>query len=279
MSSDKSHVRRLTKTNSLIFVSILAAVLLLGVSTAHAQIPAGTDCWETDAGTMAGFPPLPAGFFFPGSDPRPAEQIDVVGVPLAGAELADCGCKVNPEVDVVWVDIHLDPVEPDWAHRVTQIPPGAVDSCVARTADADFPGGVGTPVPIPIELVQLHLESVVPIVVTGPGPNLWNVRITEDGVQPLGQLILTPATLVPAPGGAMTMTSLPIQYQIEFLEVGGPGIVTLGGLSLDLQNSDGNFQSNVIVRVPVMSPAGQIALVLVMSGGLVWFVRRRTQSV
>ena len=106
----------------------------------------------------------------------------------------------------------------------------------------------------------------MPIVVLGPGPPLWDVVITEVGVQSKGQLILTPSALAPAPAGAMTLTSLPIQYQLQFLEVGGPGIVTLGGLSLDLQNSNGTFESNLSgPAVPAMSPVGQIALGLVMS--------------
>jgi hypothetical protein len=121
---------------------------------------------------------------------------------------------------------------------------------------------------------------VVPIVVLGPGPPLWDVVVTEVGVQSPGLLILTPSTLAPAPAGAMTLTSLPIQYQLQFLEIGGPGIVGLGGLSLDFQNSNGAFQSNLSVpAVPAMSPVGQIALGLVMSRGLVWFERRHTQSV
>jgi hypothetical protein len=271
----RTRIRIRTGRVSQLLMATLATVLCVGVGTATAQMPAGTDCWETDPGTTAGIPALPAGFFFPGSDPRAAEQIDVVGVPLAGAELADCDCQPDPDADVVWVDIHGDPVEPDSIHRVTQIPPGAVDTCVLRTADADFPGGIGMPDPIPVEIIQLHLESVVPIVVTGPGPNLWDVTITEDGPQALGTLILTPATLTPAPAGAMDLTALPVDYLVTFTEVGGPGSVSVAGV-LSFENHIGNFQVNL--KVPAMGPAGPIAVGLVIACGFAWFARRRYRA-
>jgi hypothetical protein len=260
-----------------LLIAILAVVCFVGVATATAQtVPAGTDCWETDAGTKAGIPDLPAGFFFPLSDPRPAEQINVVGVPLAGAELADCVCEVDPDTEVVWVDIHGDPVEPDSVHRVTQIPPGAVDTCVRRTTTATFPGGTGVPEDVDIEIVQLHLESTSPILVTGPGPPLWDVRITEDGVQATGTLVLTAASLTPAASGDMDLTDLPVDYLVEFLEVGGPGAVSTTG-SLVFENHDGNFQVNPFV--PAMGPAGPIAVGLLIAGGFAWFVRRRYSAV
>jgi hypothetical protein len=261
-----------------LLIAILAIVCFVGVGTATAQtVPAGMDCWETDAGTTAGIPDLPAGFFFPGSDPRPAEQIDVVGIPLAGGELADCACEVDPDVDVVWVDMHGDPVEPDSVHRVTQIPPGLVDTCVRRKTTADFPGGTGVPDAVDIEIVQLHLESTSPIVVTGPGPPLWDVRITEDGAQATGTLLLTAASLTPTASGGMDLTDLPVDYLVEFLEVGGPGVVSVAG-TLHFENpTGGNFQVKPIV--PVMGPAGPIAVGLLIAGGFAWFARRRTSAV
>ena len=94
----------------------------ISVGSASAQIPGGMDCWETEPDTQVDLPPLPPGFFGPGSDPFVGGPIDIEGVPLAGAELDDCVCPPAPGTDVVWVDIHGDPVEPETCAKCESYP-------------------------------------------------------------------------------------------------------------------------------------------------------------
>ena len=147
------------------------------------------------------------------------------------------------------------------------------------------------------ELVQLHLQSVSPITVAGPGHDLWDLIITEDGVQSLGNLDLTANTFNPGPSGDMEVQDLPVQFQIEFVESigsggfsalggtgGGPGITggsasagpVLSGLTLNFENAGGSFALNV--EVPAMGLFGPIVVALVIAVGFAWFVRRRYQS-
>ncbi|MCP4006293.1 MAG: hypothetical protein GY725_19095 [bacterium] len=266
------------------------AFLVLLSNPAASQVIAETDCWQTEAGTKAALPALPAGFFAPGSDPVPAQLIDVVGVPLDPVEEANCACPGVPQTDVVFVDIHGDPVPAGSIHAVSQVPLHAPvpDTCVRRLADATFPGGVGVADTIPIEIVELSLTSASPITVTiGGGPTDWQVFITEDGVQPIGQMELTPSVLVPLPAGSLTVPDLPLDFQFRFEPLTFPaGPVFLNG-NVNMQNPNpqapgppGQF---AVLFAPPSVPVLPRGSLLLLGGsllllGIVWLRRTRIQA-
>lgn len=221
-------------------LAVAVAVLLLSAPPVGAQVPAGVDCWLTEPGSTAALPEFPAGFFgtknMTPSDAIPAQTIDVEG------NLADpptCDCQNNTSVQ--WVDQHGNPVEPDDIHAVQQVPVPSdpFDTCVERLQDAMFPGGVGTPETIDIEIVALSLRSVNPITVTYgmEPPSQFDVFITLDESTPqsTGQLQMTPTQLDP-PAGTVVLPNLPVNYQFEFQEVGGSRFQLLQGLSLSFTN-------------------------------------------
>ena len=268
---------------------VAVAVLLLSTVPAGAQgVPAGVDCWLTESGSTAALPEFPAGFFGikngTPSDLIPAQTIDVEGNP---ADPPTCPCQNNTMVQ--WVDQHGNPVEPGDLHAVQQVPvPGdPFDTCVERLQDATFPGGVGTAETIDIEIVALSLRSVNPITVTyGAEPvSLFDVFITLDGPQAMGQLQLTPTQLDP-PAGEVVLPGLPVNYQLELREVGGSAAFFQNGLNTAFMNPregsrepPGQFERLVMddgLPIPTLSEWGlALFALLVVTASLGLLLRRR----
>ena len=135
-----------------------ACALAFTATSASAQVvPAGDDGWMTvrklgTTGTTVdlSMTPLPADFFYPGSDPFTGSFA------LKGEELPS-------------------------------FPPGALagaDTIVERLADTPplLPGSTAT---VPIEIRALNLVSCEPIVVTGTNADEdWNVRVSLSSAAP-----------------------------------------------------------------------------------------------
>jgi hypothetical protein len=129
---------------------LLPTVLLLPVGSAAATPPPGVDLFETDPGTTQltfqnPGTAIPPGFFGPGSDPFTG-QVNFGGVPLETFQGKSIG-----DADTV---VQRQPA-----------PPGA-------------PAGA-----VPIELVELSLQSVEPITVTyagGQTPEPWSVTVSPS---------------------------------------------------------------------------------------------------
>ena len=260
-------------------------VLLSAGTSLAAGVPAETDCWATQPGTAAKVPPLPPGFFGPGSDPFAGALVAVTGVPLTAPELASCLCPPAPQTTVTWVDIHGDPVPAGSVHKVSQVPAQAPvpDTCIRRLSPATFPGGIGVPEVIPIELVQLSLVSVAPIVVTFSGvPHQYNVLVTENGVQAQGTMELTPSALGLNPSGSVRVPNLPIDVRFSFVPI-GPGNTAILNGNVNMQNPNpqipggqpGHFAVLASPPVPTMPIAGLILLTVVLTVLGVELLRRR----
>jgi hypothetical protein len=261
------------------------AFLLLAGGRAGAQVPAETDCWKTDPGTKAAVPFLPAGFLGAGCASFGPTQVPMTGAPLSAGQLALCNCPPLPQVAVGFHDSHGNAVAAGSIHavsgRLVDEVPGP-DSCVRRLATATFPGGVGVPETIPIELIQLSLVSVSPIQVNCGGPKFFNVYVTNVGVQDQGSMELTPTVVGAQAQGSVTVPSLPIDVQFRF-EPTTPGSSVVLNASVNMQNPNpqnpgppGDFQ--VLTAVPSASPPGiAIMVVLAMLMG-VWALRRRAAA-
>lgn len=158
------------------FLWCLVSFVLLSASfgVASAQdIDPGLDLFITDGPNTSfdfGGNPIPADFFDPGSDPFTG-VIDLQGFPLPLNTL----CPPPPTL-CPYDDLSL------------------IDTIVERQAPAPLPT-IGASVTVPIEIVQLSLVSVDPIVVTysgGQNPEYWDVDVC-----------LSPT---PSPTGSMTIT-------------------------------------------------------------------------
>ena len=145
-------------------------------------ILAGEDAWQTTpgGGTSADFAsqPIPAGFFYPGSDPF-VGQVCLQGEPL----------ETQPPLLL-----------------------GATDTIVRRLTDTP-PLNMGDSAQVPIELVALNLVSCQPLIVTGAGQcQEWHLRVCPDGPQPIGQMLIRRL----CPDGGTFSTDLPIQARLVF---------------------------------------------------------------
>lgn len=143
-------------TNSQDFFDFLSCFFDTGICTPPAlSLPPGNDLFHTVGGQV--IPVVPANFFGPGSDPF-APVIPLQGVPIGtggGFEM------------------------------------GNTDTLVRRTEGADIP--VGTQAAVPIQILQLQLHSLQPIVVTysGGSPESWNVDLSIAPAAPQGQGAMT----------------------------------------------------------------------------------------
>ncbi len=177
--------------------SVFALSLL--TTLAHAQVvPAGDDGWITvrkrgTTGTTVdtSSTPIPAGFFFPGSDP----YADIFA--LRGVEL----------------DSNM---------------PGALagaDTIVERLADT-IPLGPGMTDVVPIEIRALRLESCEPITVTGPGTSEeWNVEVSLSEMVPQmpGSIAITRTH----PDGGFFDSTLPVVPRFVFTRVSDGAVQVL----------------------------------------------------
>ncbi len=171
------------------------------------------DYWATESpGTYQSFTdtPIPPGFFGPGSLPFEG-VIEFAGDPIDEAELGDTDTIVRRGGD---------PVGP-----------------------GDPPGAMGS---VPIEIVELSLRSVEPIIVNfaaGP-PQQWDVRVDlSDGPSPPGILTATKTH----PNGGTFSSVLPVRPRLTFARVGNPGQVVvfdtaqMGIPPIQLQSSETPF--------------------------------------
>ena len=158
---------RWTVKRMVIVAAAVVATLVAGTTGAYAQliIPPGTDCFETTdnstwvefGGTgMGAVPPIPAGFFGPGSDPFDG-IIALKGEPLLGY-------------------------------------PGQVSTLIERLEFAELMPSAT----IAIEMVELNLVSVEPIIVTYDGgtvDSFFDVFVTLSDIGPsTGYMTITETT-------------------------------------------------------------------------------------
>ncbi len=161
--------------------------LLLAFGTACPQNPCAPNCdpfatlSEPGAETQVEFgsidiPPIPADFFFPGSDP-------FVGNAQLGGFLLD----------------------PDNT--------GTTDTIVCRSGPINFPGaGFPRPSdPIAVEIVELSLTGLSPITV-GPAPEDWVVAMGLAAIQQQGQL----DAIIESPAGGITVATVPVSPKLAF---------------------------------------------------------------
>jgi hypothetical protein len=259
-------------------IVLSSAVSLLVAGTAQAQLPPGTDCWETQPGTTAAIGPFPDGFFgdvggVP-SDPFPKFPHPVEGVPLPGGT---CTCSPDP---VEFFDMHGNPVEPDDIHAVSSNE-AIYDTCIDRPDPVPFAGGPGVPETVPIEIIELSLKSVSPIIVTYGGANHTSCElfIGLDGPQTLGSLEMTPFMVAP-PAGAMVLDALPVKYAITF-DCTGPGgpaaSQVLNNLNTNFEGATGVFGEGS--PVPTLREWGLFFAILgMMSVTELWSYQQRQRS-
>ena len=162
-----------------IFAVVLASLALASPAVA---VPPGSDLFVTDPSStefaFAGDFAIPAGFFEPGSKPF-SGTIDFAGTPLG--------------------------------------PYGDADTVVRRTEPADLPAVPSTDT-VPIEIIQLQLQSVEPIQVQGGSTTqLWDVRVDLSPTpQPTGQMVITKSNDL---GGTFDST-LPVIPRFTFTRQG-----------------------------------------------------------
>jgi len=172
-------------------------------------------------------PPIPLGFFHPGSNP-------FTGLVL----LVGDGNGMDDTIDLSWgntstlVQRYGDPVSP-----------------------ADPNGQQGT---VPIEIVALNLTSASPITVTGGGPNTqWHVHV-DLSANPAPQGSLT-ATKTHANGGTFDAT-LFVQPRFTFTQVGEPSNVRVldtglqGIQPLNFSSTGNHFVFDVNDALGVVTP-------------------------
>ncbi len=147
-------------------------------------IPCGTDAFKTGWKVFPLPMPIPADFFFPGSDPF-VGPISLAGAPLTTSE---------PGITLF------------------------TDTIIERIEDAQLPGP-GQCDTIPVEIVALHLKSVVPIMVTGAGPPLWDVEVfLSFSVQPTGQATICASDCGCEEGGHFDV-EIPVLPKLVFTPV------------------------------------------------------------
>ncbi len=192
------------------FFDIAYSIDILGgdqtVQTTPGVLPA--------TGTILESPPIPADFFGPGSDPFGSE-IPFVGVPT-GAAAGGNGTCINPA--------GLG-AGPNGQHQGQTTDPacggsgfGPTDTIVRRTGEAHLPD-VGDMDMVPIEMVELSLQSAMPITVTyngGMNPEQWDVHVQlTPGPQPMGSMSVTRGSVN---GGAFSSNVL-VQPRFIFTKV------------------------------------------------------------
>ncbi len=171
----------------------LTAVLLLPAASFGDNVVAGYDLLQTVPDltykNFSGPFAIPAGFFDPGSDPFEG-TVALKGLPIP--HYPGCG----------------------------SFPLGNVDTIVERKTDAflPFPPSIDT---VPIELVQLSLVSVNPIVVTYPTspPELWNIKIVQSPTVPsVGSMTIDHSYS----GGGTFSSTLTVYPLITFTRISPP---------------------------------------------------------
>ena len=226
-----------------VLAPLVSAILFIGqAKAAPLVIQPGQDGFVTEPGSSATLPALPAGFFGVKngilSDLIPSMTIpvmsgpDLVGIPVVTTFLTGPGCHTG------MVNVHC------YEQQLIVIIP-IYDTVVERT------GGiidlVGDDLSIDIELVHLSLQSVAPLPVTygTEGPSFFDIFISLDGDQSMGNLTLHRLTET---SGTMD-TQLPVDYKVTFQSVDFPNPIVVPGLT-DLLESVGEIDGNRFEVVP-----------------------------
>ncbi|MFQ5525179.1 MAG: hypothetical protein ACE5GX_02855 [Thermoanaerobaculia bacterium] len=181
-------------------------------------------------------------------------------------------CDCQSDFLFSWTGPYVNPLEPNDSLLLDQVF-SSPDICIKRLLAVIFPGGIGVADPIDIELVSLSLKSVDPITVDFGGfTRQFDVFVTDSGSQGMGTLDPIPTQFSPILEGDLDRTDLPINYRIDFEEVGGPGFQTLPNLGLTFANSDGTFsRAPLVPALPTLSVA---ALLLALLGAGALAMRR-----
>jgi hypothetical protein len=251
--------------------ALVALALCISVSATHAAInlPAGVDCWQTMPVTTAHID-LPANALMA---PGRTSLAFVADIPVTGVTLPENTCNCADQAEIQWLDRHGNPVQTGDQHAVTQAKiQNPYDTCVQR--GASVLSTINTTVPVPIEIVALHLRSVNPVSIPmNPGPNcLYQVDITLNGAQAGGTLNLTPRQADLAKGDA-TVQSLPVGYRIDFTPLAGcnPGSRTA---SLTFTNNNGKYG---IPGFPTLNAWGTGVLIAALLAAMTYLWWRRRQ--
>lgn len=239
-------------------ISTLAVVFgLSSLEVVRAQesvLKAGSDCWQTEPGTLQRLHTIPAGFLGRGSQAVPNPTIKFKGVPLPvdrvrGAFPPKCGCPDKVDVKITWTDMHGN-VTNDMRHAVKQHVDEStkVDTCVHRMTSARF-RGKGASQKVEIQLVALSLASVEPLVVTYKNPGRpdttkrFDVFVTESGTQDKGDITFTANSVEHRLAkGNVKLGALHVTYNVKFVEERGTETYTLTGQKLHLVNTPGTFE-------------------------------------
>ncbi|MFC1571973.1 hypothetical protein ACFL6M_00080 [Candidatus Eisenbacteria bacterium] len=258
---------------------LFAAALLFLPSLVFAQdLESGCDCWQTEPGTQVRIPLLPEGFFGTKSgvpsDPIPPQTIAVRGEALPDSVILEY-CPEAVIFETVWYDRHGSEVNADDKHRVTSqteaVGVEPIDAIVCRLDDVTLPG-IGTPVAVQIELVELSLHSIDPIEVVFPTQpsSYYHVTVTEDELaNNQGQLTLIPTDDSPYDQGDMLMDNLSVGYTMTFIdseEIRPP--VEMEHLNIEFHDTPGAFGIGgppmARTRVPALSPTMLAILALTL---------------
>ena len=197
-------------------ILIMLLSLMLPMNAQAANVLAGADLFQTDPNTtfqdFAGFP-IPADFFSPGSDPF-VDLVRLQGVPLGSSSI----CSND--------DLNL------------------ADTIVLRLAEAVLPDENNSSDIIQVEIVELQLVSVSPIVVTengGQNPTLWDIEVTLSDVA--FQTAGTMTVRHESPAGGTFDSTVPVVPKFTFTQVGNPANFRVfdggnEGLTIDFKTSD-----------------------------------------
>lgn len=179
-------------------VVFAAVAVSLAVGSPANAVPPGSDLFVTDPDStrfaFTGEVTIPAGFFAPGSEPF-SGTVSFGGVPLGDL--------------------------------------GDADTVVRRAEPADLPAVPSTDT-IPVEIIQLQLQSVTPIQVrVGGATELWRVDVGLSSTQRTGQMTITKTT---AEGGTFD-SALPVIPRFVFRRVsdGAERVLDLGQQPLSQQ--------------------------------------------
>lgn len=171
-----------------------ALVLLIPAPAFGQGVQAGLDFFTTDpSNTEFDFAdsPIPADFFFPGSDPWTG-TIELQSLPLPESELCPVSPGFCPDDDL-----------------------SEIDTIVERLETAYLPG-IGQSDTVAIELISLSLVSIEPITVTyngGQDPELWDVEVCNSSYgSPQGEMVITRTHM----NGGMFNSDLPVRPLFRF---------------------------------------------------------------